>query len=229
MKGLDPLAYKESAARIGRAIDRACACPQSGGLVARYFDPNRRYAGATFHALEPNPPHDIVEADLLALNTLTTPVEALAIRQLLNRGEPRGQVLRQLAAIPAGTPLWQADAEAIGAARALWMTLEGEVQGFGWVRVNKLLARKRPALIPVYDRVVRSWLGAPRPLWEPFAVALDNPGRREGILALAKGLDTGGASLLRVLDVAIWMLHSTSAAKDRQVLGLGREPVPTPS
>lgn len=229
MQDIDPLEHKKATSRIARTIDHACAVPQSPALVARYFDANSRYAGATFDSLAPNPPNDIVEADLLALNTLTAPVEALAIRQLLNHGEPRGKVLEQLEAIPADTPLWKADATAIAAARELWQTLEAKVQGFGWVRVNKLIARKRPALIPVYDSVVRSWLGAPRPLWEPFGLAMDDPRRRKSITALAKGLDTAGASLLRVLDVAIWMLHSKSAATDRQQLGLPREPVPAPA
>lgn len=34
--------------------------------------------------------------------------------------------------------------------------------GIGWVTVGKLLARKRPRLLPVYDRVVRCVLGRPK-------------------------------------------------------------------
>ncbi len=35
----------------------------------------------------------------------------------------------------------------------------------GWVSASKLLARKRPRLVPVSDRVVRCALGAPRGSW----------------------------------------------------------------
>ena len=53
----------------------------------------------------------------------------------------------------------------------------------GWVTAGKLLARKRPRLIPVYDRVVRCALGRPAKPWRWLndAFALDAealPGRR---------------------------------------------------
>lgn len=224
---IDSGEHQEAMAAIARAVDAACGYQDVGRLVADYFDPGSRYAGATFDSLEPNPPQDIVSADLLALNTLDTPVEAKAIRQLLGPGDTRQQALVQLAAIPAHTPLWEADDEIIGSAREAW-DLFKSTAGFGWVRVNKLLARKRPNLLPVYDSVVRSWLGRPRPLWEPLALALQDPDRRARIELLRKGTDGANqASLLRILDVAIWMLHSRSAATSRENAGLSREPVAT--
>lgn len=223
----DPAEHEEAAARIARAIDAVCEQEHVEHLVADYFDPDSRYAGVTFDALEPNPSHDIVPADLLALNTLDTPVEPKAIRQLLGPGETRARALAQLACIPTRVPLWEADDATIASAREAWLTFR-KVEGFGWVRVNKLLARKRPQLIPVYDSVVRSWLGAPRPLWEPLALALQEPGRRTRIEALGSGADVGQASVLRILDVAIWMLHSRSAAGSREKAGLPREPASAP-
>ena len=45
-----------------------------------------------------------------------------------------------------------------------WNRLEAR-RGLGWVSASKLLARKRPWLIPVSDRVVRCAPGAPRGPW----------------------------------------------------------------
>lgn len=222
----DPAEHQEAAATIGRAIDAACDHEHVEQLVADYFEPNSRYAGLTFGSLEPNPPEDIVSADLLALNTLDVPVEAKAIRQLLGADEKRARALAHLAAIPAQTPLWEADDPIVASTREAWLTFKN-VAGFGWVRVNKLLARKRPNLVPVYDTVVRSWLGAPSPLWEPLALALQDRTRRTRIERLRSD-NASQASLLRILDVAIWMLHGKSAARSRESAGLSRTRVPAP-
>lgn len=91
MGPIDSGKHQEAMAAIAIPVDAACGHQDVGRLVADYFDPGSRYAGATFDSLEPNPPQDIVSADLLALNTLDTPVEAKAIRQLLGLGGTRQQ------------------------------------------------------------------------------------------------------------------------------------------
>lgn len=44
--------------------------------------------------------------------------------------------------------------------------------GIGWVTVGKLLARKRPRLLPVHDQVVRCVLGRPESFWLDLHTAL---------------------------------------------------------
>jgi Family of unknown function (DUF6308) len=77
--------------------------------------------------------------------------------------------------------------------------------------VSKLLARKRPRLLPIYDDVVKKQVGNPANIWESLRVALQAD---EGDLAtrLRKiGDDAGGSHLpvLRVFDVVTWMEATT--------------------
>jgi hypothetical protein len=62
---------------------------------------------------------------------------------------------------PEAVPLLADD----GPADRAWRLLEAP-DDMGWVTAGKLLARKRPQLIPVYDRVVRCAFGAPKPMWQ---------------------------------------------------------------
>ncbi len=79
----------------------------------------------------------------------------------------------------------------------------------GWVITNKLLARKRPQLIPVYDGVVQCAYGFPG-LWDWLVTMFAEDGR---VLndhlpaARAAGGVSPEVSALRVLDVIVWMRH----------------------
>lgn len=89
---------------------------------------------------------------------------------------------------------------------AAWELLNGQ-PGVAWVKAGKLLARKRPHLLAVYDDVVRC--GAPDHFWSSLRNTLRADGRAfqdelEGLRTRA-GLD--GLSVLRVFDVAMWRSH----------------------
>ncbi|GGX37385.1 DUF6308 family protein [Streptomyces chryseus] len=79
----------------------------------------------------------------------------------------------------------------------------------GWVIAGKLLARKRPRSLPVYDRVVRCALGSPPSFWLDLHAALGEDGAAlyRWLLELrqAAGLPET-VSALRVCDV-VWMSH----------------------
>ncbi|HEY9389216.1 MAG TPA: DUF6308 family protein [Mycobacteriales bacterium] len=99
-----------------------------------------------------------------------------------------------------------------GAADAAWRLLEAR-DGIGWVTASKLLARKRPRLVPVYDRVVRCALGAPGHFWEYLHHALraDQGRLRTRLEEVRQQADLPEAtSPLRVLDVVLWMRHHRS-------------------
>jgi hypothetical protein len=93
---------------------------------------------------------------------------------------------------------------------ALLCTAGGEHRS---VTVCKLLARKRPALLPVYDTVVATQLGEPRDIWRCYWTWFnDKPSRVHDTKALRA--DVGGVddiSLLRCVDVALWMFGTGRA------------------
>jgi hypothetical protein len=117
-----------------------------------------------------------------------------------------------LQAVPADLDLADADAShaAPGSpADQAWHLLRDQPD-VGWVTAGKLLARKRPRLIPVYDRVVRCAVGRPASFWLSLHAALrEDDGalhRALSDLREAAGLPET-VSALRVCDVAVWMGH----------------------
>lgn len=95
-----------------------------------------------------------------------------------------------------GSPAWR-----------LWDRLRRCGGDNRWVAANKLLARKRPHLLPVYDRVVREELFAPASVWAClWTWFYGRPDRVRAVRELRQ--DVGGighVSLLRCLDAALWM------------------------
>lgn len=96
-----------------------------------------------------------------------------------------------------------------GPADSLWRLLEKQ-DGAGWVTAGKLLARKRPSLIPVYDNVVRCAFGWPQNVWIALREALRQDGGRFRA-TLNDLIERAGipdqVTPLRALDVAVWMRH----------------------
>ncbi|MFI5558537.1 DUF6308 family protein [Amycolatopsis japonica] len=76
-----------------------------------------------------------------------------------------------------------------------------------WVTANKLLARKRPRLLPVYDSKVMTMLGTPSSFWACLWTWFDgDPRRVDGLQDMRD--EAGGItdiSLLRCVDVVLWM------------------------
>jgi Family of unknown function (DUF6308) len=89
----------------------------------------------------------------------------------------------------------------------LWSELR-KLRGVDWVIASKLLARKRPNLIPVYDRVVKTVTGGDRNYWKPLCQALqaDNKALHQRLVRLHREAGLPQAvSPLRVFDVIAWM------------------------
>jgi hypothetical protein len=126
------------------------------------------------------------------------------------------QVTEYLRQIPTTVSLWSDEAEHLieegGPADSVWRLLDHQ-DGVGWVTAGKLLARKRPSLIPVYDEVVRCAMGRPENFWKALRDALrqDDGKLRAHVAHLMKIADVPPAvTLLRALDVAVWMHHRSS-------------------
>lgn len=125
-------------------------------------------------------------------------------------GEQVGELLAQ---IPTDVALHEPGAAELmapgSAARQAWDLLE-HPRGMGWVIAGKVLARKLPHLVPVYDNVVRCALGEPTGVWDWLRGMLATDGavlvRQLVVVREAAGVPES-VSVLRVLDVILWMRH----------------------
>lgn len=134
-----------------------------------------------------------------------TPRHAVTIEQL------RPAITELLSAIPATIALHDLSEDDFARwlgpgspADRLWTLLRTAV-GIPQVATFKLLARKRPRLLPIRDSVVAGVLGDPDQWWELWWRTLQN--HTEIVEQLRAVRDAAGAdelSLLRVADIVIW-------------------------
>lgn len=212
-----------AATRLGEAIDVAIS-PPARELVACYFDVSRPFAAATFDTLGYNDSYRVGPDDLLAVTLLDVSIPALALRTIL--GEDNEHISDLLSAIPIGTDLWKASAAHLDAANELWQHLVN-YDGVAWVTAGKLLARKRPRLIPIVDSVILRHLPAPEAQWWATLKACLDRKRVGRIEDLRQGVSTR-VSTLRLLDVAVWMRYSDgrNARQAQKEVGLDVTPRP---
>jgi len=159
---------------------------------------------------------DLVAVSLLAIRLGHRKEIGRAVIALLD--ERRAEFEHLLGEIPVGVDLADERAEPLiadgGPADVLWQQLEALPQ-FGWVTACKLMARKRPALIPVFDTVIQAALQPEKgcywvSLHEVLRRGLDD---RLSDLRAAAGLPET-ISTIRVLDVVIWMREGRSWPSD---------------
>jgi len=208
--------------RLSQGLD----VPGLASALAVYFSPGSGLAGRTFSFLGSNPRDAITADDLLAVSLLDITWRPGAVRDLL---ENRAELLSELlAAVPAGLDLWDATDADLAAIDPLWQALTG-VEGVGTATASKLLARKRPRLCPVTDKVVIQAAGVPGWTWAALRALLADPAERTRIERLRPS-SAPDVTLLQVLDVAIWARYSPSrsASRLRRVSGMP-EPPATPS
>ncbi|MEU2688942.1 DUF6308 family protein [Streptomyces hygroscopicus] len=153
----------------------------------------------------------ITAEDLIAVQTLSVTVPAPVVLDILE-GRLGVRLSGLLRAIPRDIDMVDADAVVVAdgsPADQAWSLL-CEQYGVNWVIAGKVLARKRPRLLPVYDRIVRCAVGRPPSFWLALHAALreDHAALHHQLLELRKvaGLPET-VSALRVCDVAVWMGH----------------------
>ena len=153
--------------------------------------------------------------DLYAVESLNVQVPFAVGKELLN-GQLGREISARLREIPANAELGIPSSRELLAdgehADQAWRLLNNrhEKTGIGWVIAGKLLARKRPKLIPVYDSIVRCQFGAPKHVWLKLQDQLaGNHGQLRAALAQVRA--TVGVeekvSILRVLDIVLWRRH----------------------
>jgi hypothetical protein len=189
-----------------------------GKLLAAYYNPAGRFAGATFDTLGANPPNKIIRDDLLAVTLLDERWTPAAVRRLL--GADSRSAAAMLAQITAVHNLWDVSDEELAAVDPLWKLLMKSKDGVGRTRASKLLARKRPQLVPITDTVIVRRIGARGETWAAIRYCLQDESLRRSVERL-RPPQAEGASVLRLLDVALWMLHSQSKAAKKARLDAG--------
>ncbi|MEV2248225.1 DUF6308 family protein [Streptomyces sp. NPDC049970] len=153
----------------------------------------------------------ITAEDLVAVQTLSVTVPAPVALDILE-GRLGAQLSGLLHAIPRDIDMADAPANVLAdgsPADQAWHLLRDQPD-VGWVIAGKLLARKRPRLLPVYDRVVRCAVGRPPSFWLALHAALreDDGAVHRQLLALRQIAGVPETvSALRVCDVAVWMGH----------------------
>jgi Family of unknown function (DUF6308) len=201
------LADVDAVTRLRAALDEP-----AGWLLAAYYDPDRRFAGSSYDGLGDNPRDAVSVDDLLAVTMLDVRVKPRTLRLLL--GEDAGRTTELLRALPDDVDLWDADETALAAVEAAAVHLaQAKFDGSGRVVASKILARKRPRLVPVLDCVVLHQLGRPTAdfgsVRRGLAVWLRDPVVQDR-LGLLLGHCPDGVAPLRALDVALWMRGSGS-------------------
>ena len=197
-------------------------------LVKRYLAPDSatgraRYSGAYFERLggggdRPEVAYQFTAEDLLAVTMLRVRIDGYhALHVLDYQARELSDLLTQ---IPLGTALQDPQAEVLiakdGPAWKLWQAIRDikprpEDRRIGAVAAGKLLARKRPHLLPVYDSRVKKILKRPRTdnsWWHDLRCQLINdPDLIRQLQSVRARAGANHMSLLRVFDVMCWMFR----------------------
>jgi hypothetical protein len=188
---------------------------RAGDAVEKYFSTEGKgFTGSQFELVaDSDHPDEITARDVVAVSMLGVQVPERPARWLL--GDGREQVRALLEKVPNDVDVWTPAADRLlaenGPLWELWDLLgEGSwptrraKNGLGQTKRSKLLAAKRPRLVPVIDKIVEAQLGNPPDYWQAFHEALaDEPLRLE--IEGATQNAPAHVSLLRRLDVVVWM------------------------
>jgi hypothetical protein len=203
---------RDSDARLGaRRLRDALATPGLAAAMAAYFDPAEGFVGMSFTCLGSNPRDQVTADDLLVVSLLDIVWRPVAVRMLL--GDHAAKVSGLLGPIASDVDLWDATDTDMATVDPLWDALL-DMPGIGTATAAKLLARKRPRLCPVTDRALVQASGVPGRTWNAIRCLMQDPDARAQIEALRPPL-AAGASLLQILDVAIWISRGRSHAAQR--------------
>lgn len=173
-------------------------------MLGKYYSGS--YTGALFDiapSLRSDEPNRLTAHDMAAVATLSVPLSGRAVAGLVDRSDELAEKLKQVPDID----LAQADDDALSALYRLQGAVD-EIDDIGHVTRSKLLAHKRPRLVPIRDQhVLGALMGVDHgPFTEPLRAALRADERIiEGLDELARGANLSGLSPLRVLDVVVWM------------------------
>ena len=172
-----------------------------------YFAPDLHFTGSAFDGLfDAASPNEFTALDMLAVSTLSVEVPPRAALRLIASSDVRPLLVE----IPASATIWSHPEllDDVGFANQLWRLVRAH-DGVGRTISSKLLAAKRPHLIPIYDQHVGAALGFGDHQW-PFMQAVARDAQVEPLLHTIEQARTAagilaGISVLRLIDIVIWM------------------------
>lgn len=199
------------------------------GYLNRYFGKDewagQEFTGAHFESLGTPEPENMTAEDMIAVACLSIHVPARATLGVL--GKQQDQISAHLAEIPTGVALedipYDEHEKYFGGtspAMSLWRLLRAH-RGVGATTASKIMARKRPALVPIYDSVVGGATGFPNSngTWLAWHQAFStNAEFTNRLLSLRSAARLEQVSLLRILDVVLWM-HGTHGVGEPERVG----------
>jgi len=194
-----------------------CDTAAAMGFLSRYYanrdDGSPCYTGARFEALAGlnENPNTLGPAELVAVSTLSVRIPGAAAVRLLT--DPTAakiamhlhEIASDIDIIDAGPEILASDAPAA----QLWKILRSGRDGIGRTRTSKLMAAKRPRLIPIWDSFVGQATGLTvDEYWTRFQTVLLADNRRIWLWLEALKRDSptvpDSVSTLRILDVLLW-------------------------
>jgi hypothetical protein len=193
---------------LGKSLSRYLSQPNVNEQVTAYLAPGR-YSGAMFDRLaDGRDPNRFTERDFLAVSTLSVTVPPDVRNWLLtNKGaEYTFELLRE---IPCGATIADdTDHLAKGtAAWELWYLLR-TAHNMGGTTISKLMAVKRPHLMPIHDSVVSAALKLRlRHSWSSWRDFMTKDWPDQSV-SLKKAVSAAGGdhlTALRVIDITVWM------------------------
>ena len=200
------------------------------GLVRGYYRPiskGGRFEGRGFDVFEggvlsDNDPNHLTPEDLIAVQLLHVPMSPGVITALLSTDARKIEsVLGRI-----GLDVVFEDPRAVelfgdhGPVEEAYHELRS-IKGVGETTATKILARKRPHLVPIIDRAVRKSLGRKRGhIWQPLQVWIQDsnharPAELERIRSDARLSNC--PSILRIFDVLAWRVGTGKIELPTQV------------
>jgi hypothetical protein len=177
------------------------------------------YTGSQFEHLVDNAnPNLITARDLLSVNSLSVDIPVRVSLWILS-DEGQSIISSHLSQVPQNLEIWSDEAEYAlgpdGPMNKIWDVLktahwplpkQGNGLG-GRTKRSKLLAAKRPHLIPIVDRVIKDVFPGVDDYWDGFRTALQNNDIRAEIEQSTSNAPSH-LSLLRKIDAVIWTSHT---------------------
>lgn len=198
---------------LAEATRRYVDDPDAERVVVKYYSGS--YTGALFDSapeLQSDDRNRFTAHDFAAVATLSVELNGRSIKQLIERGDRLSELLAKVPDID----LVDASDEDLEAIYRIQDALD-DIQGVGHVRRSKLLAHKRPRLVPIRDQHVLVALTGTDHGY--FTQPLRDVLRADE--ALVDRLDELALkapvpiSRLRALDVVVWMMtHGDAQVAD---------------
>ena len=175
----------------------------------RHYDtPELGFTGRFFEQfIARSKPDRFTAFDLVAVSTLsvTIPVAAASVILLdpVTSASLNGLLVQ---APPAGTDLADTQPDEIADSSPLsqlYLAIR-QLPGMGPTKTSKLLASKRPGLVPIRDSVVSTLVNAGDRWWQPMRELARDQGLRNAINTASTDVVPPGVTFLRRLDVVLW-------------------------